>query len=350
MYQSDDASGKPMLRALSGQASERIPCWFMRQAGRYLPEYRELRYRTGTFLDTVFNPEVAAEITLQPVRRFSVDAAILFSDILVIPHALGQTVDFVEGEGPQLSALDVQRDLGLLDRSGLHARLSPIYETMARVVDGLPAGKTAIGFAGSPWTVACYMVEGGASKDFAKVKQAAFGNPTAFGGLMEILVDATAAYLLRQIEAGAEVVQLFDSWSGILPEAAFIRWVVEPTAAIVDRVRSQTPGVPIIGFPRAAGQLYDLYADAAGVDALGLDPGVPLSAARRLQAKLPVQGNLDPIWLLTGGPGMVEEAHRILDGLGSGPFVFNLGHGILPSTPPDNVALLTDLIHTWPRR
>ena len=322
----------------------------MRQAGRYLPEYRDLRYRTGTFLQTVFDPGVAAEITLQPVHRFSVDAAILFSDILVIPHALGQNLEFVEGEGPQLAPLDVQRDLGLLTLSDLQIRLSPIYETMARVSGELPAGKTMIGFAGSPWTVACYMVEGGASKDFAKVKQTAFGNPDAFGGLIEILIDATVAYLLRQIEAGAEVVQLFDSWAGILPEEAFARWVVEPTAAIANRVRAQAPHVPIIGFPRAAGQLYDRYAEAAHVDALGLDPGVPLSAARRLQSKLPVQGNLDPIWLLTGGPGMVEEAQRILDALGSGPFVFNLGHGILPPTPPENVALLTELIHAWPRR
>ena len=322
----------------------------MRQAGRYLPEYRELRYRTGSFLETVFNPEIAAEITLQPVRRFSVDAAILFSDILVIPHALGQTVEFVEGEGPQLAPLDVRRARDSLDISRMHDGLAPVYETMARVVAALPGDKAAIGFAGSPWTVACYMVEGAASKDFARVKQAAFAEPDAFGDLIGVLIDATVAYLLRQIDAGAQAVQLFDSWAGVLPERAFGHWVVEPTRAIVERVRSYAPEVPIIGFPRAAGQLYDLYAAETGVDALGLDTCVPLSSAKRLQANLPVQGNLDPIWLLTGGVGMEEEAGRIMDALGSGPFVFNLGHGILPPTPPDNVARLTGLIHSWRQR
>lgn len=295
----------------------------------------------------VFNPPVAAEITLQPIRRFAVDAAILFADILVIPHALGQDVAFVEGEGPRLNAVDPADVLRGLGTARLHDRLAPVYETMERVKAALPAGRTAIGFAGSPWTVACYMVEGGSSKDFARVKQMAFAQPEAFGSLIDLLVDATADYLLCQIDAGAEAVQLFDSWAGVLPESAFRDWVIGPTARIVERVKAAAPHVPVIGFPRGAGLLYGAYASSAGVDAVGLDSGVPLAAAADLQARIPVQGNLDPLWLVAGGKGMVQEAERILTGLGAGPLVFNLGHGIVPATDPDSVAALVDVIHGW---
>lgn len=340
----DVPQAKPLLRALAGEGMTPPPCWFMRQAGRYLPEYRALREKAGGFLEMVFDPPVAAEITLQPIRRFGLDAAILFADILVIPYALGQTVAFVEGEGPRLPPLDPREGLGGLSMAQLHARLAPIYETMARVRAGLPPACTAIGFAGAPWTVACYMVEGAGSRDFAGAKQMAFAHPEAFGALIDLIVDATAEYLVEQIRAGAEAVQLFDSWAGALPESAFAAWVTRPTRAIVKRVKSRAPGVPVIGFPRGAGLLYRDYVAAAGVDAVGLDPGVPVSAAGDLQGRMPVQGNLDPIWLLAGGQPMIAEAQRILAALAGGPFVFNLGHGILPATKPETVAALVDCV------
>ncbi len=339
---------KPLPAALAGTCRKPPPVWLMRQAGRYLPEYRQVRERVSGFLDLCFTPELAAEVTLQPLRRFPLDAAILFSDILVVPAALGQAVTFVEGEGPRLDPVTDAASLDRLSPARLHETLAPVYDTVARVRTALPAGAALIGFAGAPWTVACYMVEGGGSKDFAAVKAFAFADPAGFDRLIELLVETTAAYLIRQAAAGAEVLQLFDSWAGVLPEAAFRRLVIAPTQRIVERVRAAAPGVPVIGFPRGAGLLYEAYAAETGVDAIGLDPTVPVRWARdRLQGRLPVQGNLDPICLVAGGEAMHRAAATILETLGDGPFVFNLGHGVHLTTPPDHVAALVEQVRSW---
>ena len=320
----------------------------MRQAGRYLPEYRRLRKSVGDFLELCYTPELAAEITLQPLRRFSMDAAILFSDILVVADALGVEVAFVEGSGPRLARLSSAADVAALRPRGVHARLAPVYETVERVAGALPAEAALIGFAGAPWTVATYMVEGGASKDFAATKRWAFSDAEGFQRLIDVLVEATSEYLIEQARHGAEAVQIFDSWAGALPESGFERWSIAPTRAIVERFRAACPGVPVIGYPRGAGLKLRDYADAAGVDAVGLDSGVPVDwAARELQPGRAVQGNLDPVHLLAGGDAMRREICRVLDALGRGPFVFNLGHGVLPQTPPENVALLAETVRGW---
>jgi uroporphyrinogen decarboxylase len=332
---------KPLLRALSGQAQPRPPVWLMRQAGRYLPEYYATRARAGSFLHLCYNPELAAEVTLQPIRRYGLDGAILFSDILVVPHALGQALDYVEGEGPKLEPVTDAAGIARLSAGRLHEVLGPVYETVGRVAALLPPEVALIGFAGAPWTVATYMVEGGGSKEHAAVKRLAYGEPETFARLVDLLVEATAAYLLRQIQAGAEAVQLFDSWAGVLPEAEFERWVIAPTRRIVDAVRAAAPKVPVIGFPRGAGLLYERYLAGTGVDAVGLDGSVPPGwAAQALQPKAAVQGNLDPVLLLTGGEAMIRAAGAIVAALGRGPFVFNLGHGVLQKTPPEHVAAL----------
>ncbi|MGF6226982.1 uroporphyrinogen decarboxylase [Inquilinus ginsengisoli] len=332
---------KPFLRALAGETLARPPVWLMRQAGRYLPEYRALRAQAGSFLDLCYNPELAAEVTLQPIRRYGLDAAILFSDILVVPHALGQALDYVEGEGPKLEPVTDAAGIARLSAGRLHEVLGPVYETVGRVAAALPPETALIGFAGAPWTVATYMVEGGGSKEYGVVKRLAYGEPETFGRLIDLLVEATVAYLLRQVAAGVHAVQLFDSWAGVLPEAEFERWVIAPTRRIVDAVRAAAPGVPIIGFPRGAGLLYERYLAGTGVDAVGLDTTVPPGwAAKALQPKAAVQGNLDPVLLLTGGEPMIRAADAITAALDGGPFVFNLGHGVLQKTPPEHVAAL----------
>lgn len=335
----------PLLRVLAGETVTPPPVWLMRQAGRYLPEYRALRAEAGGFLDLCYTPAKAAEVTLQPVRRFGVDAAILFSDILVIPQALGQDVRFEEDEGPRLAPL---RDRGRLSTltldgaaDGFAATLGPIYETVARVSEVLPAGCALIGFAGAPWTVATYMVEGGTSREFHHVKRWAFGDPDGFDTLIDMLVEATVQYLSHQVAAGAEVVQLFDSHVGVLPEAAFERWVLAPAQRIVRALKSEYPALPIIGFPRGAGPNYLRYARESGVSAVGLDSAVPLNWAKSMvQPLLPVQGNLDPVYLLQGGSAMDAAVGEVLAALGNGPLVFNLGHGVIKETPPEHVAAL----------
>ena len=339
------ATAKPLLRVLGGVPVEPPPVWLMRQAGRYLPEYRELRQRVPGFLDLCFTPELAAEATLQPVRRYAMDAAILFSDILVVPHGLGQAVSFREGEGPVLApirSLEAVRALALDEVAG---RVAPVYETVKRVAAVLPADTALIGFAGAPWTVACYMVEGGTSRDFAHVKGWAFADPDGFAELIDRIVAATILYLEGQIAAGAEAVQLFDSWAGVLPESGFCRWVIEPTRRIVAALAERHAGVPVIGFPRGAGLMYRRYFAETRVNALGLDTSVPLGIARKsLQSMGPVQGNLDPLLLVAGEGPMEAAVHEILDTLRDGPFIFNLGHGIVPETPPDHVARLVELV------
>lgn len=336
---------KLLLRALSGETLSLPPVWLMRQAGRYLPEYRALRQRVPGFLDLCFTPELACEATMQPVRRFGMDAAILFSDILVVAHGLGQKVEFREGEGPVLAPIRSSAGVRELSLDDFAARVAPVYETVARVATLLPAETTLIGFAGAPWTVASYMVEGGGSRDFAMVRRWAYTDPAGFGELIDRVTDATITYLRGQVVAGAEVVQLFDSWAGVLPEAAFRRWVIAPTQRITAALKETRPGLPIIGFPRGAGLMYRAYFSESGVSALGLDSTVPPSIARKtLQSIGPVQGNLDPLLLVAGGEAMASAVAVLRRALGEGPFIFNLGHGIVPETPVEHVAeLVTSL-------
>jgi len=319
--------------------------WLMRQAGRYLPEYREVRSRVPSFLDLCLTPKLAAEVTLQPLRRFPFDAGIVFSDILIVPYALGQSVQFVEGEGPKLEPLNDGAAIAKLNEMGASGRLAPVYETVERVVAELPENVPLIGFCGAPWTVATYMVEGGGSKDQAGARALAYREPETFQRLIDLLVETSARYLTGQVKAGARVLQIFDSWAGSLPEDGFARWCIAPTRAIVNRVKAEAPHVPIIGFPRGAGPLAERYAQDAGVDAVGCDTSLPVAWIRdRLQSRLPVQGNLDPVLLMAGGPALETRVKTILETLGQGPFIFNLGHGILPETPIANVERLVSLV------
>jgi len=343
------ASDKKLLRALRGELQKTPPIWLMRQAGRYLPEYREVRASTKGFLDLCFTPEKACEVTLQPIRRYGFDAAILFSDILVIPWALGQGLQFVEGEGPKLDALEGDSALAdLADPTKAGDALSAVCETVSKLSATLPPETTLIGFAGAPWTVATYMIEGGSSRDFMKTKIWAYRNPESFARLMDIIVEATVSYLSAQVKAGAEAIQLFDSWAGTLDSASFTRWVTAPNRAIVDRVRALHPDIPIIGFPRAAGMNLYGYVDAVGVDAVSLDQMLPLDLIRHtVQPKIPVQGNLDPVALLTGGQTLDASIDAIMDSLSHGPFIFNLGHGIIKETPPEHVTQLVERVRAF---
>ena len=330
---------KPLLRVLSGQREPVPPVWMMRQAGRYLPEYRELRAKAGSFMGLCFNPEMAAEVTLQPVRRFGFDAAILFSDILVIPHALGQGLRFVEGEGPRLDPLENAAALSRLRPQADPEALAPIYETVRRVKAELPDAVALIGFCGAPWTVATYMIAGRGTPDQAPAKQFATREPEGFQGLMDVLVEASAGYLSRQIEAGAEVLQIFDTWAGsLLSDTAspdgFERWCIQPTRQLVARVRERHPNVPIIGFPRGAGRNIPRYVEATGVTAVSLETEIDRAFAREhIQSLVPVQGNLDPQVLLTGGEALDRAVDEVKEAFSGGPFIFNLGHGITPPTP-----------------
>lgn len=340
---------KPLLRVLRGESVTPPPVWLMRQAGRYLPEYRELRQRVPGFLDLCFNPALAAEATLQPIRRYALDAAILFSDILVVAYGLGRPVSFREGEGPVLDPLRSAADLSALSLDDFDERVAPVYETVRRVATVLSSATTLIGFAGAPWTVATYMVEGGTSRDFATVRRWALGDPETFAELIDRVTEATIRYLAAQIAAGAEVVQLFDSWAGVLPEHAFRRWVIEPTRRIVAALKETASTVPVIGFPRGAGLMYRAYFAETGVRALGLDTMVPLAIARKsLQPMGPVQGNLDPLLVVIGGEAMEKAAQEVLQALRDGPFIFNLGHGLVPETPPEHVGTLVELVRRTP--
>ena len=338
---------KPILSVLNGQSIDTIPFWYMRQAGRYLPEYRELRKTAGSFLDMCFNPEFATEVTLQPLRRFNMEAAILFADILLIPQALGQDLKFIPGTGPVLTPVRDYNAVSELyfDTDKLHAHMAPVYQTVANLADALPADKTLIGFAGAPWTVATYMVEGGSSKDFQHIKKFMYTDPKGFSRLIDMIVEATAAYLIKQIDAGAEVVQIFDSWAGALPEGPFDSWSIAPTRKLVEKIRAAHPGVPIIGFPKGAGMLYPRYVRETGVTAVSFDHTLPLSFVRdEIQPLCPVQGGLDNGALLAGGDGMISAADNIIKTLSGGPFIFNLGHGVIKDTPPEHVAALSEYI------
>lgn len=325
-----------VVRVLKGETSFPPPVWMMRQAGRYLPEYRRTRERAGSFLDLCYNPELAEEVTLQPIRRFGFDAAILFSDILVVPHALGRDLRFEEGRGPVMTPMRAE-EIGRLDGSSFHVRLAPVYETVRRLRSSLPEETALLGFCGAPWTLATYMIAGSGTSDQAPARLFAYGEPERFDELLGMLAGFGAEYLVRQIEAGADAVQIFDSWAGVLDGDCFERFCVAPVARMVRTVKASFPDVPIIGFPRGAGARYDTYRAKTGVTALGLDWSVPLSQAGRLQGGGAVQGNLDPLRLVAGGRALDEGVDAILEALGSGPLVFNLGHGITPEAPIANV-------------
>jgi uroporphyrinogen decarboxylase len=336
-------SEKPLLGVLRGKKAEKTPVWLMRQAGRYLPEYRELRARKGGFLDLATDPETAAEVTLQPIRRFGFDGAILFSDILMVPFALGQDLRFEAGEGPRLSP--PLADSALAALTPVASRLEPVYATVEKVSARLPESTTFLGFAGSPWTVSTYMIAGQGSRDQSEARRFAYRDPTGFQALLEAISAMTVDYLSRQIEAGVEAVQLFDSWAGSLSPAQFERWVIAPTAGIVAALKARHPDVPIIGFPKGAGGKLPAYARETGVDAIGLDETVdPAWADSELPPGLPVQGNLDPLALIAGGEALESAVDRILSSLAGRPHIFNLGHGILPDTPIAHVEQLLQLV------
>jgi uroporphyrinogen decarboxylase len=328
---------KPLLDVLEGQRCTPPPVWLMRQAGRYLPEYRRLREKAGDFLKLCFTPELAAEATLQPIRRFGFDAAILFSDILVIPYALGQSVQFTGGEGPQLEAIADRRGLVRLKAELDHRVLAPIYDAIKLSKADLPQGVALLGFCGAPWTVASYMIAGIGTAAQEPARRFAYEDPHGFAELIEKLVDASASYLLRQFEAGVDAVQIFDTWAGVLPAEQLRRWCIDPTRRIVAQVRRELPSAKIIGFPRGAGTSLVTYAQDVAVNAIGLDWTIDPIFARELQSRLPVQGNLDPFVLLVGGAALDRSVDLTLEAFSERPFIFNLGHGILPQTPVAHV-------------
>jgi uroporphyrinogen decarboxylase len=335
-----------LLRTLRGENLSARPIWLMRQAGRYLPEYRALREQKGGFLALVYDTDAAAEITLQPIRRFGFDGAILFSDILIVPYAMGQDLQFLAGEGPQLSPPLV--DAALASLHAVPERLTTIYETVAKVRSALGSERTLLGFAGSPWTVATYMVAGEGSRDQHEARAMAYRDRAGFQAIIDAITETTVTYLAGQITAGAEAVQLFDSWAGSLAPREFERWVIAPNAAIVAALKARFPEVPVIGFPKGSGEKLAAYARETGVDALGLDETIdPLWAARALPASMPVQGNLDPLLLLAGGDELDQAVQAILAAFADRPHVFNLGHGIGQHTPVAHVERLLALVRAW---
>lgn len=334
----DPSVRKSLLGVLAGKRQTVPPIWMMRQAGRYLPEYRAIRAKAGSFLDLCFSPQLAAEVTLQPIRRFGFDAAILFSDILVIPHALGRRVDFVAGEGPRLDPLRGTDDVARLAQTLDHAALAPVYETVERVKAALPPDVAFLGFCGAPWTVATYMIAGEGTPDQAPARLFAYRHPDAFAMLIDLLVSVSADYLIRQLQAGVDAVQIFDTWAGILPPDQFMRWSIEPTRRIVANVRRAIPDARIVGFPRGAGTMLEAYARDVPVNAVGLDWTIDRTFVReRVQSRVAVQGNLDPLALVAGGDALDRQVDGILEAFSGGPFIFNLGHGITPETPIENV-------------
>lgn len=335
-----------LLDTLRGKRGERVPLWLMRQAGRYLPEYRALRAEKGGFLELVYDSEAAAEITMQPIDRFGFDGAILFSDILIVPYAMGQDLAFLAGEGPKLSPALV--DTALASLEAVPGRLAPIYETVRQVRARLSPETTLLGFAGSPWTVATYMVAGEGSRDQHAAREMAYRDPAAFQALIDAIVAVTAEYLAGQIEAGAEAVQLFDSWAGSLAPREFERWVIAPNAALTAAMAERFPGLPVIGFPKGSGEKLPAYARETGVAAVGVDETLdPAWVARELPAGMPVQGNLDPLLLLAGGERLAGGARAILDAFADRPHVFNLGHGIGQHTPIAHVETLIETVRAW---
>ena len=338
--------GKTILRALAGETLSPPPAWMMRQAGRYLPEYRATREKAGDFLSLCYTPELAAEVTLQPIRRYDFDASILFADILLVPQALGLDLWFVQGEGPRLSTVTTADEIaGLRPAAAIHDVLAPVYETVRILSRELPARTTLIGFAGAPWTVATYMVAGRGTPDQGPAHALIAEDRAAFAALIDRLTEATVDYLSAQIDAGAEVVKLFDSWAGSLSGADFDDFALAPARRIVAELKARHPGVPVIVFPRGAGDRYAGFARATGADAVALDQGVdPAWAAEAVQADGCVQGNLDPAHLVSGGAALTDATRRVVDAFAGGPHIFNLGHGITPDADPDNVHRMLEAI------
>ena len=338
-------TGSKFLRSFEGEVFASPPIWFMRQAGRYLPEYRKLRAQAGTFLDLCFNPALASEVTLQPIRRFDLDAAILFADILLIPHALGQRLSFVENEGPKLEPVVSLSDLdGFRDRNILES-LAPVFETVAKTRAGLDPDKALIGFAGAPWTVATYMLAGGPMKDPAVLRQRYYEEPALIDGLIDILTDKTIDYLIAQIDAGADAVQLFDTWASGLPWPVLDAVSVRPLDRIASGVKKARPGVPVILFPKGVGEKAAEYAMLPGCDGFGIDYGMdPAWARQHLGERVVVQGGLDPLLTISGGEAMTKAADVYLKLFHDVPYIFNLGHGFTPATPPEHVAALVEFI------
>ena len=339
---------RSLIRVLDGEVLESPPLWMMRQAGRYLPEYRKTRSEAGSFLDLCYNPDLACEVTLQPIRRYGFDAAILFSDILVVPDALGQNVWFEEGSGPRLDPIALD-DMGQLSVENMDGHLRPVIETVTKIRDGLPNETTLLGFCGAPWTVATYMVTGHGSPDQAPTRKLAYSDPAGFDRLVDLLVDASTRYLIAQLKAGADAVQIFDTWAGALDEPGFERWSVEPTRRIVAGIRAEIPGARIIGFPKGVGTLLERYVERTEIDGVGLDWSVPLDYAKRIQNQCVVQGNLDPMRLVAGGASLSDGVNRILEGLSDGRLIFNLGHGVTPDAPVENVAEMVRLVRAFKR-
>jgi uroporphyrinogen decarboxylase len=339
---------KPFVEVLSGRRQPVPPIWIMRQAGRYLPEYREIRAKAGGFLDLCFTPEFAAEVTLQPIRRFNFDAAIIFSDILVIPYALGRSVRFEVGEGPRLDPLDTPDKVGTLSTTGDLTKLEPVFEALHRVRRELDPRIALIGFCGAPWTVATYMVAGQGTPDQAPARMMAYRHPDAFAKIIDTVVQNSIRYLLGQLRAGADVLQIFDTWAGVLPPREFARWSVEPTKRIVEGVRKQVPDAKIIGFPRGAGALLPGYVEATGVDAVSIDwTTEPSLIHERVQDRVAVQGNLDPLVLIAGGAALDRAIDDVLANYAGGRLIFNLGHGIQPETPIAHVEQMVKRVRAF---
>ena len=339
---------KPFVEVLSGRRQPVPPIWMMRQAGRYLPEYREVRAKAGGFLDLCFTPEFAAEVTLQPIRRFNFDAAIIFSDILVIPYALGRDVRFEVGEGPRLDPLDTPDKVGTLATNGDFTKLEPVYEALRRVRRELDPKIALIGFCGAPWAVATYMVAGQGTPDQAPARMMAYRHPEAFARIIDTVVENSVQYLLGQLKAGADVLQIFDTWAGVLPPREFQRWSVEPTKRIVEGVRKQVPGAKIIGFPRGAGALLPGYVEATGVDAVSIDwASEPSLIRNQVQSRVAVQGNLDPLALIAGGDALDRAIDDVLANFAAGRLIFNLGHGIQPETPIARVERMVKRVRAY---
>lgn len=339
---------KPFLEVLSGRRQAVPPLWMMRQAGRYLPEYREVRARAGDFLKLCFTPEFATEVTLQPIRRFGFDAAIIFSDILVIPYALGRSVRFEVGEGPRLDPLDTPDKIATLAAQADFTKLEPVYEALRRVRSQLDAKIALIGFCGAPWTVATYMVAGQGTPDQAPARMMAYRHPDAFAKIIDVLVGNSIEHLTRQLKAGADVVQIFDTWAGVLPPREFLRWSVEPTRRIVEGLRKNIPGAKVIGFPRGAGALLPGYVESTGVDAVSIDWAAEPSLIReRVQNRVAVQGNLDPLALIAGGGALDRAIDDVLENFAAGRLIFNLGHGIQPETPVAHVEQMVKRVRDY---
>jgi uroporphyrinogen decarboxylase len=339
---------KPLVEVLSGQRQPVPPLWMMRQAGRYLPEYREVRAKAGGFLDLCFTPEFAAEVTLQPIRRFNFDAAIIFSDILVIPYALGRSVRFEVGEGPRLDPLDTPDKVATLAAEADFSKLEPVFEALRRVRSELDPKIALIGFCGAPWTVATYMVAGQGTPDQAPARMMAYRHPEAFSKIIDAVVENSIIYLLGQLKAGADVLQIFDTWAGVLPPREFQRWSIEPTKRIVEGVRKQAPAAKIIGFPRGVGALLPSYVEATGVNAVSIDWATePALIREKVQSRVVVQGNLDPLVLIAGGKALDQSIDDVLSNYGGGRLIFNLGHGIQPETPIAHVEQMVRRVRAY---